>query len=466
MATNYFPLVANATANTINELPAGDNLDLTGSNISFSTANTGIEGVTYAALFEGNEYLNVGGSNVITAGGNVTVECWIKPPTTSVIAIFDGGPGEAYILRQFQGNEVGLGGDDGLVGFTVTANVWQHFATTMDSSGVINVYIDGVLQDTATAGFTLVSGATFNIGAVNVGEALYTGLISNFRVTNKIVYTTDFDPPTKPLTATQSANTNGVPSAAITSTEVSLLTFQNNTLIDNSTFARTLTSIGDSAPVTVSFTTELFGASLIYDGTQWQSTPIQTTGLTVDVGNLHVSGGSSGYVLSTDGAGNLSWSSGGGGPMGATGATGASGLDGATGASGIDGATGATGSSGIDGSTGATGETGATGAGATGATGEIGATGGLGATGATGPTSTIPGSATPPVSPVEGDFWYDTELNILARYTLNNGEYFWLDITGQTILNVAADPNALNPLLFPPELFPGLSPFLMMAATT
>jgi len=284
MATNYFPLIANATANTINELPAGDNLDLTGSNVVFTTANTGIEGGTYAALFEGNEYLNVGGSNVITAGGNVTVECWIKPPTTSVIAIFDGGPGEAYILRQFQGNEVGLGGDNGLVGFTVTANVWQHFATTMDSSGVINVYIDGVLQGTATAGFTLVSGATFNIGAVNGGEGLYTGLISNFRVTNKIVYTTEFIPPTKALTATQSANTNGVPSAAITGTDVSLLTFQNSTLVDNSTFARTLTSVGDSAPVTVSYTTELFGASFLYDGTQWQSTSLSITG------NLSVSG--------------------------------------------------------------------------------------------------------------------------------------------------------------------------------
>ena len=33
MATNYFPLIANSTANTINELPAGDNLNLAGSNI-------------------------------------------------------------------------------------------------------------------------------------------------------------------------------------------------------------------------------------------------------------------------------------------------------------------------------------------------------------------------------------------------------------------------------------------------
>ena len=79
---------------------------------------------------------------------------------------------------------------------------------------------------------------------------------------------------------------------------------------------------------------------------------------------------------------------------------------------------------------------------------------------------TIPGSVNPPASPAEGDFWYDTELNILARYTLSGGQYYWLDITGQTILNVAADPNILNPLLFPPDLFPELSPFLLMAATT
>ena len=157
-----------------------------------------------------------------------------------------------------------------------------------------------------------------------------------------------------------------------------------------------------------------------------------------NVSNVTIEGGSSGYVLSTDGSGNLSWvvpdsgatgpigATGPDGPVGATGGTGATGLTGSTGATGLSGivesptppantevlwydtsvpgvdGVGATGATGLEGpvgatgpaggptgSTGATGETGATGpaggpTGATGATGEAGATGATGLVGATG----------------------------------------------------------------------------------
>lgn len=88
-----------------------------------------------------------------------------------------------------------------------------------------------------------------------------------------------------------------------------------------------------------------------------------------DVGNIIITGGNSGNVLSTYGNGTLYWGTG----------------DGATGPTGATGATGPTGATGL-GATGATGETGATGpsggpTGATGATGPIGATGSAGTPG-------------------------------------------------------------------------------------
>lgn len=49
------------------------------------------------------------------------------------------------------------------------------------------------------------------------------------------------------------------------------------------------------------------------------------------VGNITITGGTNGYVLTTDGAGNLSWAAGGGGGAGGAGATGATGPQGATG---------------------------------------------------------------------------------------------------------------------------------------
>jgi len=111
---------------------------------------------------------------------------------------------------------------------------------------------------------------------------------------------------------------------------------------------------------------------------------------------LPTTAGSSNQLLSTNGAGVLSWvnpGTGATGPTGPTGptglgATGATGLTGPTGPTGL-GATGATGATGLTGPTGPTGLRGATGStGATGATGLTGPTGptGLGATGATGLT--------------------------------------------------------------------------------
>jgi len=172
--------------------------------------------------------------------------------------------------------------------------------------------------------------------------------------------------------------------------------------------------------------------------------------------NVFITGGSSGFVLSTNGSGNLSWvvpNSGATGPVGPTGLTGATGVagptgptgpTGATGTAGGNGATGATGPSGPPGTgsaisildegstitsnvasmnfvgagvtassvgndvtvtitsgsgpTGPTGATGATGvAGPTGPTGATGATGVAGPTGPTGPTGTTgaTGSAGP-----------------------------------------------------------------------
>jgi hypothetical protein len=119
------------------------------------------------------------------------------------------------------------------------------------------------------------------------------------------------------------------------------------------------------------------------------------TGLTIsNIGNFHIPGGSTGYILQTDGSGNLSWVAGGAtgltgnqGSTGATGLTGTTGLAGATGASGVQGATGGIGFQGATGlgSTGATGHIGSTGAtGAIGSTGNIGATGLVGSTGASG----------------------------------------------------------------------------------
>ena len=136
------------------------------------------------------------------------------------------------------------------------------------------------------------------------------------------------------------------------------------------------------------------------------------------------------------------------GLIGITGATGATGLVGATGLSvtgstgatgagstgatgvGSTGATGVAGSNGATGLIGITGATGATGLGATGATGvagEQGSTGatGLGATGASGINTLYSTSnPVPPLSPVEGQRWVDTDTLVEYQWYSNT----WVEV--------------------------------------
>ena len=73
MATNYFPLIANATANTINELPSGDNLNLAGSNIvNAQSIYANVDITAVGNITAGNA--NVSG-NITTGsgtGGNIS----------------------------------------------------------------------------------------------------------------------------------------------------------------------------------------------------------------------------------------------------------------------------------------------------------------------------------------------------------------------------------------------------------
>lgn len=97
---------------------------------------------------------------------------------------------------------------------TVLVNQWNHLAMTHNnSSGEIRLYLNGTLVGTGTKSGTPQSSASFPI---NIGVAqgtYYTGYISNVRIVNGTrVYTSDFTPPTSPLTAV---------------TNTSLLTLQN-----------------------------------------------------------------------------------------------------------------------------------------------------------------------------------------------------------------------------------------------
>jgi hypothetical protein len=189
-------------------------------------------GDNWSNYFDGSsDYIRRAGAGVLTASGDVTIECWIYPLSSSVIGIFDGGPNESAILRNYPANKICRQNDEGGgASFTVTTNQWQHFACTF-TGGNIKVYINGSLNASGTYSSTYGAGSNFDIGTINTGgDGSFNGYISNFRVTKSILYTTTFTPSTTPLTAI---------------TNTSLLTCQSNRFIDNSANNFTITKSGD-----------------------------------------------------------------------------------------------------------------------------------------------------------------------------------------------------------------------------
>ena len=127
-------------------------------------------------------------------------------------------------------------------------NTWSHIAV-IRASGTTKIYLNGVQVATGTAqsGAMYANGSSvFTIGReAGFNGSYVAGYVSNFRLVNgTAVYTGAFTPSTTgPLPATQSANTYGNPSTAISS-GTSILTCQSSTIIDNSTNALTITNNG------------------------------------------------------------------------------------------------------------------------------------------------------------------------------------------------------------------------------
>jgi hypothetical protein len=112
---------------------------------------------------------------------------------------------------------------------TITAGRWYHIAFTRSGS-TWRSFVDGTQVDTFTSSASLYQSANqFALARVQ-GTNPFNGLLSNVRVIKgTALYTSNFTPPTSPLTA-------------VTNTQ--LLTLQSATVVDNSANALTITNTG------------------------------------------------------------------------------------------------------------------------------------------------------------------------------------------------------------------------------
>ena len=145
---------------------------------------------------------------------------------------------------------------------SLSLNAWTHVAVVRDyAGGTLKMFINGQQQYTSGV-YSEANGSsgTAFIGTYYGSSSYFPGQISNFRlVRGMAVYTGNFTPPNISLSATQSAGTN---ISAISGTQTSLLTLQNSTLLDNSTYSNVITNVNgvQSLPYTPPLlsTTSLF----------------------------------------------------------------------------------------------------------------------------------------------------------------------------------------------------------------
>ena len=207
----------------------------------------------YSAQFNGtSQYLTMPSNTVGAQMGSsdFTIECWVYPTaSTSPGRIINNWSSSTQqsasweILQagggiQFNCSTAGTTSQVSLNGGGLIINGWNHIAGVRIGN-VFTLYMNGVSMQSTTQSITLQTADTLTIGARNnLGSYVeyFAGYSSNVRIIKGTgIYTTGFTPSTAPLTKT---------SQGATASQVSLLTLQNYTIVDNSPSALTITNTG------------------------------------------------------------------------------------------------------------------------------------------------------------------------------------------------------------------------------
>jgi uncharacterized repeat protein (TIGR01451 family) len=184
---SWWPAEGNA-----NDIQDGNNGTFQGVNPQFAPGKVG-----QAFSFDGNDYVNVPHSSNLDIRTAVTLDTWIQTPITpNNIQVIAGKVG-LYQLHTLADGRIRFNpatvGAPAVVDSTSTipANTFIHVAATYDSlTGQANIYINGVLENTAV-GSGMINSANnpFQIGAFFIPSSInccfFNGLIDEVEVFNR-----------------------------------------------------------------------------------------------------------------------------------------------------------------------------------------------------------------------------------------------------------------------------------------
>jgi hypothetical protein len=251
----------------------------TGLNCTVPTAPYGsmsLNGINQAVIYS---YFD--GFNLATGNPDFSIELWFYARSYGGLLIDNGGI-VSYSYSQFEIglSEVGIlsaqlgmaGGTQGgyhstYIGSTssaITLNTWNHVALVRNGS-YASVFLNGVIFGTVNVGASfypsgfLSNGSNTYLGGYNSiygTTAFFYGYISNVRIVkyaSAYNYDNNFVPPSIPFSSLQAANTNGIPSNPVGSTQTTFLlnTLNNSTVLQNGSAYITTGTQTTSATTTI-----------------------------------------------------------------------------------------------------------------------------------------------------------------------------------------------------------------------
>ena len=219
----------------------------------------------WSGYFDGNgDYLTMPDNPQLTIGTNFTAEMWfywtgVSTGSMGLMAQHKIGGRSWLMYLDPTGVGLDLTGVGGIKKLADFKNQWVHVAWV--KQGTTNTfYVNGVSAGTST-GTPASSTDVLIIGANNDSSSpvwFFDGYMSDIRITNTAVYTSNFTPPTEKLTA-------------ITGTI--LLTLQDNRFVDRSINNFAITKVGDVSVVSNSpylpseqYDPAVHGGSMYFDG--------------------------------------------------------------------------------------------------------------------------------------------------------------------------------------------------------
>lgn len=256
-----------------------------------------------SAYFDGSgDFVTLGGLTSTYLSGDFTIEGWVWLDDQTSQMFFNTIPHPSFgisLNRDGSGQTslyIGNGTSWLTLDFRSSGRIplyaWTHVAVVR-SSNAITIYHNGIAQGTTTANMPGGFGQTAYLGTYNgaTGENSK-GYVSDYRITRSAVYTSNFTPPTAPI-------------SAIANTEV-LLRFTNGGVTD-ATGNNVLETVDNAQ---VSTTQKKFGTGALYfDGNgDYLQVPASnlfafgTANFTVEFWYYHLSGTDRGLFANNSGA--------------------------------------------------------------------------------------------------------------------------------------------------------------------